>query len=187
MEQYRYLLRGYEDTLYRLDAINQIAGRIAHMDPKVIRTQRNIMERPNNRKTIEFLVLVHGYVWIARVNHLSNVVDELRDRDSVRGPLGKQRLKLHDFEEIRVLGTWQQIESLTTTPTLTNPSSLLDASTLIFNEEVGGLTQFSTFVAPGRIEQASEASRNCAAKNSSCLFLVVSATPINDFQMSLKS
>ncbi|MED6112107.1 hypothetical protein PIB30_058712 [Stylosanthes scabra] len=31
MEQYRYLKRGYEDTLYRLDKVDHIAGRIANM------------------------------------------------------------------------------------------------------------------------------------------------------------
>ncbi|MED6223188.1 hypothetical protein PIB30_071547 [Stylosanthes scabra] len=49
MEQYRYLQMGYEDTLYRLDAIDHIAGRIAYMDPRVIHTRRNIMERPDDR------------------------------------------------------------------------------------------------------------------------------------------
>ncbi|MED6121489.1 hypothetical protein PIB30_030676 [Stylosanthes scabra] len=48
MEQYRYLLRGYEDTLYRLDVSDHIAGRIAHMEPRVIRTRRNIMDPPDD-------------------------------------------------------------------------------------------------------------------------------------------
>ncbi|MED6217029.1 hypothetical protein PIB30_013756 [Stylosanthes scabra] len=49
MEQYQYLLRGYEDTLYRLDNVDHIAGRIAHMATRVIRTRRNIMKPPDDR------------------------------------------------------------------------------------------------------------------------------------------
>ncbi|MED6139936.1 hypothetical protein PIB30_088514 [Stylosanthes scabra] len=49
MEQYGHLLRGHEDILYRLDAVGHIAGRIAHMDTRVIRTRRNIMKPPDAR------------------------------------------------------------------------------------------------------------------------------------------
>ncbi|MED6126029.1 hypothetical protein PIB30_074435 [Stylosanthes scabra] len=49
MEQHQYLLRRYEDTLYRLDAIDRIAERIAHMDTRVIRTRRNTMRQPDER------------------------------------------------------------------------------------------------------------------------------------------
>ncbi|MED6195281.1 hypothetical protein PIB30_036481 [Stylosanthes scabra] len=43
------LLRGYEDTLYRSDATCHIAGRIAHTEPRVIRSRRNSMERTDER------------------------------------------------------------------------------------------------------------------------------------------
>ncbi|MED6190166.1 hypothetical protein PIB30_103037 [Stylosanthes scabra] len=63
MEQYRYLLRGYDDTLYRLDASNRIAGRIAHMEPRIIRTRRNIMDAPDDR--IRDLLRLAGFRHVA--------------------------------------------------------------------------------------------------------------------------
>ncbi|MED6223058.1 hypothetical protein PIB30_070323 [Stylosanthes scabra] len=63
MEQYRYLLRGYEDTLYRLDASDHIAKRIAHMEPRVIRTRRNIMDSSDDR--IRDLLRVAGFGHVA--------------------------------------------------------------------------------------------------------------------------
>ncbi|MED6194268.1 hypothetical protein PIB30_026920 [Stylosanthes scabra] len=49
MEQPDNLLRGYEGTLYRLDVVNHIVGRIAHMAPRFIRTWRNTMRQPDER------------------------------------------------------------------------------------------------------------------------------------------
>ncbi|MED6130912.1 hypothetical protein PIB30_005201 [Stylosanthes scabra] len=43
------LQRGYENTLYRSDATDHIAARIAHMEPRVIRTRRSILVRPDER------------------------------------------------------------------------------------------------------------------------------------------
>ncbi|MED6131248.1 hypothetical protein PIB30_008288 [Stylosanthes scabra] len=63
MEQYQYLLRGYEDTLYRLDASDHIAGGIAHMEPRVIRTRRSIMNPPDDR--IRDLLQVAGFGHVA--------------------------------------------------------------------------------------------------------------------------
>ncbi|MED6211231.1 hypothetical protein PIB30_071772 [Stylosanthes scabra] len=63
MEQYRYLLRRYEDTLYRLDARDHIPGRIAHIDPRVIGTLRNIMKRPDDR--IHELIRRDGFEHVA--------------------------------------------------------------------------------------------------------------------------
>ncbi|MED6206552.1 hypothetical protein PIB30_028009 [Stylosanthes scabra] len=43
------LQRGYENTLYRSDATGHIAARIAHMEPRVIRTRCSILVRPDER------------------------------------------------------------------------------------------------------------------------------------------
>ncbi|MED6121653.1 hypothetical protein PIB30_032195 [Stylosanthes scabra] len=59
MEQYEYLLRGYEDTLYRLDATEHVAGRMANMETRVVRTRRNIMDPPDDR--IRELLQVAGF------------------------------------------------------------------------------------------------------------------------------
>ncbi|MED6188434.1 hypothetical protein PIB30_116999 [Stylosanthes scabra] len=41
------LLRGYEDSLYRLDAEFHIAGRLAALPGRVLRTRRNSLQRPH--------------------------------------------------------------------------------------------------------------------------------------------
>ncbi|MED6116547.1 hypothetical protein PIB30_101280 [Stylosanthes scabra] len=40
------LLRGYEDSLYRLDPDFHIAGRLGALPARVLRTRRNTLQRP---------------------------------------------------------------------------------------------------------------------------------------------
>ncbi|MED6131210.1 hypothetical protein PIB30_007900 [Stylosanthes scabra] len=69
MEQPKNLLRGYEETLYRLDAVNHIAGRIAHMEPRFIGTQRNTMRQPDER--IRDLLRQAGF------EHVASMIQEM--------------------------------------------------------------------------------------------------------------
>ncbi|MED6146104.1 hypothetical protein PIB30_031588 [Stylosanthes scabra] len=41
------LLRGYEDSLYRLDPDFHIAGRLGALPARVLRTRRNTLQRPH--------------------------------------------------------------------------------------------------------------------------------------------
>ncbi|MED6140613.1 hypothetical protein PIB30_094940, partial [Stylosanthes scabra] len=41
------VLRGYEDSLYRLDAEFHIAGRLGALPGRILRTRRNTLQRPH--------------------------------------------------------------------------------------------------------------------------------------------
>ncbi|MED6159608.1 hypothetical protein PIB30_043813 [Stylosanthes scabra] len=61
------LQRGYEGTLYRTDASGHIASRIALMEPRVIRTRRSILVRPDER--------VWDLIRLAGFQHVAHPVD----------------------------------------------------------------------------------------------------------------
>ncbi|MED6206649.1 hypothetical protein PIB30_028893 [Stylosanthes scabra] len=83
------LQRCYENSLYRTDASGHIAARIAHMEPRVIRTRRSILVRPDER--------ILDLLQLAGFQHIAHPVEWEHDWSLVSALIERWRPESHSF------------------------------------------------------------------------------------------